>query len=297
VSMPPEQPAGQVDGPANVACVRHPDRPTQLRCTRCDRPACADCLRPAPVGQHCVDCVAQDQRTTRAPVTISGARPGRRPVVVQTLIAVNVLIFAITAYQARGVMDLEPSSLFRNWALFPIATRNGYWWQLVTAGFLHVNPIHILMNMFALWVIGRDMERILGPARFTAVYLVGLLGGSVSVLLFGQVDSQTVGASGAVFALMGGLLVLVYRLKVNPGQVIGMIAINLVISVAIPGISLLGHVGGLVSGALLTAALIFLPARLPAQRRRLWQVGAVVVLVVVMLGLVLVRFTQIPQLS
>jgi membrane associated rhomboid family serine protease len=240
-----------------------------------------------------VDCVAQDQRTTRAPVTISGARPGRRPVVVQTLIAVNVLIFAITAYQARGVMNLEPSTLFRDWALFPLATRNGYWWQLVTAGFLHVNPIHILMNMFALWVIGRDMERILGPARFTAVYLVGLLGGSVSVLLFGQVDSQTVGASGAVFALMGGLLVLVYRLKVNPGQVIGMIAINLVISVAIPGISLLGHVGGLVTGALLTAALIYLPA----QRRRLWQVGAVVVLVVVLIGLVLVRFAQIPQLT
>jgi membrane associated rhomboid family serine protease len=290
--MPPEQPAGQVDGPVNVACVRHPDRPTQLRCTRCDRPACTDCLRPAPVGQHCVDCVAQDQRTTRAPVTISGARPGRRPVVVQTLIAVNVLIFAITAYQARGVMDLEPSSLFRNWALFPIATRNGYWWQLVTAGFLHVNPIHILMNMFALWVIGRDMERILGPARFTAVYLLGLLGGNVDVLLFGQVQSANAGASGAVFALMGGLLVLVYRLKVNPGQVIGMIAINLVISVAIPGISLLGHVGGLVSGALLTAALVYLPAR----RRRLWQVGAVVVLVVVLIGLVLVRFSQIPQL-
>ena len=153
------------------------------------------------------------------------------------------------------------------------------------------------MNMFALWVIGRDMERILGPARFTAVYLVGLLGGSVSVLLFGQPGVPTVGASGAVFALMGGLVVLVYRLKVNPSQVIGMIAINLVISVAIPGISLLGHVGGLVTGALLTVALIYPPARLPAERRRLWQVGAVVVLVVVMLGLVLVRFTQIPQLS
>jgi len=296
--MPPGQPAGQVNGPPNLpACVRHPDRPTGLRCTRCERPACPECLRPASVGQHCVDCVAQAQRTTRAPVTISGARPDRRPVVVQTLIAVNVLIFAITAYQARGVMNLEPSTLFRDWALFPLATRNGYWWQLITAGFLHVNPIHILMNMFALWVIGRDMERILGPARFTAVYLVGLLGGSVSVLLFGQVDSQTVGASGAVFALMGGLLVLVYRLKVNPSQVIGMIAINLVISVAIPGISLLGHVGGLVTGALLTAALIFPPPRLPVERRRLWQVGAGVVLVAVMVGLVLVRFAQIPQLS
>jgi len=296
--MPPGQPAGQLNGPPNApACVRHPDRPTGLRCTRCDRPACSECLRPASVGQHCVDCVAQAQRTTRAPVTISGARPNRRPVVVQTLIAVNVLIFAITAYQARGVMDLSPSTLFNEWALYPKATAHGYWWQLVTAGFLHFNPVHILMNMFALWVIGRDMERILGPVRFTAVYLVGLLGGSVNVLLFASANSQTAGASGAVFALMGGLLVLVYRLKVNPSQVIGMIAINLVISVAIPGISLLGHVGGLVTGALLTAALIYSPARLPAQRRRLWQVGAVVVLVVVLVGLALVRFPQIPTFT
>jgi membrane associated rhomboid family serine protease len=122
------------------------------------------------------------------------------------------------------------------------------------------------------------------------VYLIGLLGGSVAVLLFGQVDSFTVGASGAVFALMGGLLVIVYRLRINPGQVIGMIVINLVISVAIPHISLLGHVGGLITGGLLTAALLYLPER----RRTTWQVTASVALVVVLAAVALVRFGAIP---
>jgi membrane associated rhomboid family serine protease len=240
-----------------------------------------------------VDCLAEGRRTVRQPVTISGARADRKPVVVTVLIVVNVLVFVVTAAQAHSVMSLGSSTLFRDWWLLPLETRNGFWWQLLTAGFLHANPIHILMNMFALWVIGRDMERILGPARFTAVYLAGVLGGSVSVLLFGQADAPTVGASGAVFALMGGLLVVVYRLKLNPGQVIGMIAINLVLSVAIPGISLLGHLGGLVTGGALTAALLYAPA----ERRTAWQVGAVVAALLVLVGLVLVRFSQIPQIA
>jgi membrane associated rhomboid family serine protease len=287
------QPADSTDVPAPVACVRHPDRPTRVRCSRCDRPACPECLRPASVGQHCVDCVAEGRRTVRRPVTISGARADRKPIVVSVLIAVDVIVFVITSVQAGSVMNLGQSTLFQQWWLVPLETRNGSWYQLITAGFLHANPIHILTNMFALYIIGRDMERILGPARFTAVYLVGLLGGSVDVLLFGQQDAPTVGASGAVFALMGGLLVIVYRLKLNPGQVIGMIVINLVISVAIPGISLLGHVGGLVTGGLLTAALVYAPA----ERRTQWQVGSVVVLVVVLVGLTLIRFGQIPAFT
>jgi membrane associated rhomboid family serine protease len=293
VTQQPAGPTGQDGQPVLPTCVRHSDRATRLQCSRCGRPACTECLRPASVGQHCVDCLAEGRRTVRRPVTISGARADRKPVVVTVLIAVNLLVFIVTAAQAHSVMSLGSSTLFQDWWLLPVETRNGFWWQLITAGFLHANPIHILMNMFALWVIGRDMERILGPARFSAVYLMGVLGGSVSVLLFGQVDGPTVGASGAVFALMGGLLVVVYRLKLNPGQVIGMIAINLVLSVAIPGISLLGHVGGLVTGGAVTAALIFAPA----ERRRWWQVGAVAVVLLVLIGLVLVRFSQIPQIA
>lgn len=242
------------------------------------------------MGQHCVDCVAEGRRTTRRPVTVGGARPGTRTVVLPVLIAVNVAVFVVTVVQARSLTDFSGSPLFRQWLLAPVTVRDGSWWQLITAGFLHVNPIHILSNMVALYVIGRDMERVLGPLRFSIVYLLGLLGGSVAVLLFGQVNQSEAGASGAVFALMGGLLVLVYKLKLNPSQVIGLIVINLVLSVVIPGISLLGHVGGLVTGAAVTFALV----NVPAQRRGLWQGVTVAVALVVLVGLVLVRLPSVP---
>jgi membrane associated rhomboid family serine protease len=242
------------------------------------------------VGQHCVDCVAEGQRGMRRPVTVSGARVGTRPVVLPILVAINLIVFVVTVVQAQSLTNLNGSSLFVNWFLLPVAVRDGSWWQLVTSGFLHVNPIHILTNMVALWIIGRDMERVLGSLRFSIVYLVGLLGGSVAVFVFGQFDQPEAGASGAVFALMGGLLVLVYKLKLNPGQVIGLIAVNLVISVVIPGISLLGHVGGLVTGAAVTFALV----NVPKQRRGLWQGVTVAVALVVLIGLVLVRLPGIP---
>src|ERR1700743_156959 len=149
--MPPGQPVGPpAHQPALPACVRHPDRPTGLRCSRCDRPACVECLRPASVGQHCVDCVADGRRTTRRPVTISRARTERAAIVLPILVALNVIVFVVTVVQARSVTNLQGSSLFDNWALIPLLTRNGYWWQLITAGFLHVSVIHILLNMVAL---------------------------------------------------------------------------------------------------------------------------------------------------
>jgi membrane associated rhomboid family serine protease len=224
---------------------------------------------------------------------VSGAQQGRQSVVVPALVLANLAVFIVTVVQAGSLSNLSGSALFRDWILWPYATRNGSWWQLITAGFLHVNPIHILMNMFALWVIGRDFERLMGPLRFTAIYFLGVLGGNVAVFVFGDVNAPEAGASGAVFALMGGLLVLVYRLKVNPSQVIGLIVVNLVISVVIPGISLLGHVGGLVTGAAVTAAIVWAPER----RRTVWQVGACAAVVVVLIGLVLVRVPQIPAIT
>jgi membrane associated rhomboid family serine protease len=252
-----------------------------------------ECLRPASVGQHCVDCVAAGRRTTRRPVTISGARTDRQPIVLPILVALNVIVFVVTVVQARSVTNLQGSSLFDNWALIPLLTRNGYWWQLITAGFLHVSVIHILLNMVALWVIGRDLERVLGPLRFAIVYLLGVIGGNVAVFVFAAPNVPEAGASTGVFALMGGLLVVVYRLKVNPSQVIGLIVVNLVISVVIPGISLLGHVGGLITGLAVTFALV----NVPSERRTRWQAVTVAVAVVVLLGLVLVRASQLPVLT
>src|SRR2546430_4727579 len=124
-------------------CVRHPDKPTGLRCTRCDRPACPECLREASVGYQCVDCVNQGRRSTRQPTTAAGAPLSRRLIVVPVLIVLNLAVFAFTAYQAKSVVHNENSQLFVDWFLVPGFAANGEWWRLVTSGFLHLGPIHI----------------------------------------------------------------------------------------------------------------------------------------------------------
>ena len=162
---------------------------------------------------------------------------------------------------------------------------DGEWWRLVTGGFLHFGPIHLLFNMMALWVIGRDIEPALGHARFLAVYLVSLLGGSAAVLLLSPPTANVAGASGAVFGLMGALAVLLRRLRVPLGQVGMLIAINLVITFLIPGISVAGHLGGLVVGAAATAALVYAPGRRASVQAVLLSGIALVLLAVVALSM------------
>ena len=134
---------------------------------------------------------------------------------------------------------------------------DGQWWRIVTAGFLHIGPLHVAVNMFALWVLGRDLELVLGRGRFVALYGLSLLGGSAAVLLFSAPDVPVAGASGAIFGLLSGLLVVLLRLRQPVGQVVAMIALNLVLSFTVPNLSMAGHVGGLVTGAAVAAALVF----------------------------------------
>jgi membrane associated rhomboid family serine protease len=275
-------------------CVRHPDRPTGLRCVRCDKPACPDCLREASVGYQCVDCVRDGSKTVRPARTVGGARASRsgpRLVVVPALIVLNVAAFAATAIQAGSIVDNSRSTLFMDGTLLPAWVSAGEWWRLLTSGFLHFGnyggygPVHLLFNMFALWVIGRDLEIALGRGRFLTVYLLSLLGGSASVMLFGAAGGGVAGASGAIYGLFGGIAVVVFRAKLNPGPVLGLLAINIFLSVALPGISLLGHIGGLVAGALATAAMVYAP---PARRTQI-QVGACVALLLIMVLTIAVR--------
>lgn len=275
------------------ACVRHPDRPTGLRCVRCDRPACPDCLREASVGYQCVDCVAEGSKSVRPARTMSGARAGRRAgsmVVVPVLIVLNVLIFAITAFQAQSITENQRSGLFLDGALIPGLVANGDYWRLITAGFLHFGnfggygPIHLIFNMFALYVLGRDLEVALGRVRFATVYLLSLLGGSVAVMLFGEPTSSVAGASGAIYGLFGGIAVVVFRAKMNPSPVLILLGINIFLSVAVPGISLLGHLGGLVVGALTTVALVYAPRTPNMARFQLWACVAIAVVLVAVLA-------------
>jgi membrane associated rhomboid family serine protease len=214
------------------------------------------------VGYQCVDCVSEGQRTARRGTTVAGAQPsGGRPVVVPTLIAVNAVVYLLTAVQAGNPVYNSLSALFRDLSLVPGYVHAGEWWRVVTAGFLHIGPIHLLVNMLALWMLGRDLEIVLGRGRFLALYFVSLLGGSAAVMLFYAPNEQVAGASGAVFGLMGALVVVLRRLRAPAGQVFGIIGINVLISVVLPGISLIGHLGGLVIGAAATAALVYAPAR------------------------------------
>ena len=286
MTVPPGQPTGSDGAPPQLpACVRHPDRPTGLRCTRCDRPACPDCLREASVGYHCVDCVAEGRRGTRTPVTVAGARLASKPVVVPVLIAANVLVFLWTAIQAGSGMTNYTAPVFDSASLLPMMVATGQWWRLVTSGFLHIGLAHLAMNMIALWVIGRDLELVLGRFRFLAVYLLSLLGGSTAVFLFGDLASPVAGASGAVYGLMGGIAVAALRLKVSLRPVLIVIGLNVALSLAIPQLSLLGHLGGLVVGAAATAALVYAPQ----QRRLALQGGALAALLLVMVALLVTR--------
>lgn len=236
------------------------------------------------MGYQCVDCVRQGARQVRRGTTVAGAVPGVRPLVVPSLVVLNVLAFAVTAVQAGSIGSNVRSALFVDWALSPGTVAAGEWWRLVTSGFLHIGPLHIAFNMFALWVIGRDLEVLLGRGRFLAVYLLGMLGGAAAVMLLYGPGDYVAGASGAVFGLMGGLAVALLRLRRPLNQVIGLLAVNLALGFFVPGISWQAHLGGLLAGAAATAVLVYAP---PARRTAL-QAGGLSAIAVVLLALITV---------
>nr|WP_221333196.1 rhomboid family intramembrane serine protease [Nocardia transvalensis] len=261
-----------------------------MACTRCGRSACPECLRPASVGQHCVECVRQGQADVRPVRTVAGAPASQRPAPYLTyaLIALNVVVFAITASQAHSVAANQRSTLFYDWVLAPPAVADGQWVRVLGSGFLHYGPVHLLVNMFALYILGRDCEMVLGRLRFAAVYLASLLGGSAAVMWLAQ-DSATAGASGAIYGLFGAMTVILLRLRQSPTQMLVLIVINLIISVSLPGISLWGHLGGLAAGTLAAAGILFLPQWLTTKspqgaRTTGWvAVGGVIVVSVLLI--------------
>lgn len=249
----------------NQVCYRHPDRPTALSCTRCGRSACPECLRPASVGQHCVDCVAEANAGRRA-VTPTVAVRAVTPIVTYTLIAVNVLVFGAIVLQAGGT-TLRLSEIYRQGVLITGAGFDNGYWRLLTSGFLHQSVPHLAINMFSLYVIGIELERVLGRSRYLAIYLVGLLGGSATVMALEDSLTATAGASGAIYGLMGALLVLLLKIKAPVTTVVVIIVLNIVFSLTIPNISILAHFGGLVFGAAAAAAVLWLPSLLMPEKR------------------------------
>jgi membrane associated rhomboid family serine protease len=277
-------------------CYRHPMREALVHCTRCDRPICPDCMRPASVGFHCPDDVKLASREQRVVRTSVGApmpattRWTAMPLVTWTLVALNVVIYLITGLSKGGEID-DPrhSSLYTDWFLSPpLVANNHEYVRLIGSAFLHADIVHIALNMFALWIIGPPLERLLGWWRFAAVYLLAGFGGGVAVYAFGARSSHVVGASGAIYGLFAACLFFVAELGFDRRYLIGTIVINFVFTVSVPNISLLGHVGGFVVGGLASFAL----AGVPWARRRLsvpMQAGGLVLLLAVLIALVSYR--------
>jgi len=236
-----------------------------------------------------MSCVAAGKATQRAELTVTGARVGAKPVLTFTLIGINVLIFLITAVQAKSGTDMTESTVFRDGALSPVVVASGQYWRLVASGFLHASVIHIGLNMVSLYVLGKSLESLLGASRFLAVYLTALLGGSAAIMLFSEPASVSIGASGAIFGLLGGLLVVYKRFKLDMRQLMIVLAINLFISFRIAGISWQAHIGGLLIGAAVTAAMVYSSA---AQRKKV-QIGSVVAVIVLVAAIVLIKDAQL----
>jgi membrane associated rhomboid family serine protease len=269
-------------------CYRHRDRETWVSCTRCGKPICPDCLRPAAVGFQCPDCVAEGRATTRAARGPYGGQLVQRTgLVTAALATLNVAAFVITAVTSPGgFVRNTNSTVFDKLDLVPFRVAEyGEYWRLVGAAFLHIGPLHLLVNMIALGFVGPALERVFGHWRFAALYLLSALGGSVSVYLFGELFAPVAGASGAIYGLFAATVIVLRRLGLDPRAMIATIAFNFAISLA-PGISLLGHLGGFVVGALVALALVYGPRR---PSRTSMQVLALGVLLAVLVGLVVYR--------
>ncbi|KAB2344735.1 rhomboid family intramembrane serine protease [Actinomadura rudentiformis] len=274
-------------------CYRHPGRETYVRCTRCDRYICPECMRDAAVGHQCVECVAEGNKNVRRARTVLGGRApeSATPVVTYSLIGICVLVYLAELASWKVVEDfmMLGVAVGREGRLVGVAEGEPY--RLFTSMFLHQRPsggsfgiTHILFNMWALWAIGPELERVLGRWRFVALYVLSGLGGSVLLYLV-EPGSAAVGASGAIFGLFGAFFIIGRKFGGQVGPIVFLLVINLVITFAVPGISWQGHIGGLVTGALLAVAYAYAPAK----QRQLIHIAAPVVTLVLFAILVMVK--------
>ena len=274
-------------------CYRHPGRESHVRCTRCDRYICPDCMRDAAVGHQCVECAGGGGRGARgsAPRTVLGARGpvSAVPVVTYTLIGLCIAVYLAELASTRVVTDFMMLGRWVQPDGEVIGVAGGQWYRLVTTMFLHERGgsfgfTHILFNMWALYAVGPALEQVLGRWRYLALYLLSGLGGSVLLYLVDP-SGAAVGASGAIFGLFGAYFVLARRLGAPAGPIVFLLVINLVITFSVKGISWEGHVGGLVVGALIALAYAYAPA----AQRRLFHTGTPVVTFVALAALVTVK--------
>jgi membrane associated rhomboid family serine protease len=267
-------------------------------------------MHSAAVGFQCPSCVSEGARQTRSGRTAYGGVRSSNPALTsQVLIAINVAVWIAilaTGYRSsdlinriallpRGLCEAPDGNLYgppeavcdASAGLWFPGVADGALWQLVTSMFSHVEPWHLAVNMFALWFLGPQLELAIGRVRFLALYFVSGLGGSALVFLAAAEHSRTVGASGAIFGLMGALLVIALRVRGNVQDILMWIGLNFLVTVIWSSfISWQGHLGGFVSGVALMGVLVYAPK----SRRTTWQVLGVLVIAALALGVIVARY-------
>ncbi|MFF2298904.1 rhomboid family intramembrane serine protease [Arthrobacter sp. efr-133-R2A-120] len=271
-------------------CPRHPDRPSYVRCQRCGRPACPECQRAAAVGFQCIDCVNEMKRSTPAVRSAyGGAIATGRPLATYILIGLCALVYVL--------QWLIPGDVVERQLFFVSGYATPQYgafepWRMLTSAFVHSQGfvLHIVLNMYMLWIFGQVLEPVLGRIRFLAVYLLSAIGGSVGFLLLTPVIPGTAveGASGAIFGLFGALLVVQSRRGGDTRQLWILIAINGVIGFVVPGIAWQAHLGGLVTGGLCAAVIAFAPR---GPRQALLQTAGLALVAGILVLATVFRFT------
>lgn len=306
-SLPPPPPETQ--GP--VACKRHPDVQTGLRCVRCGDPICPDCMQPAAVGYQCPDCARGSRQEVHAPGRRIGASAAGFSIT-NVLIAICVVVYVIgVAMSGAGsvISGATEKVLIQQGALDPFRVAGGQYWRLMTNAFLHFGIIHLALNMYALYIIGNVVEAELGRIRYLALFLVtGWFASSiaywltppVTVLQAGVLQlNVSAGASGAIFGLFGAFLAYNYRRRHlafyanRMRQMLMLIVLNMVFTFTIPGISWQAHVGGLVAG--LIAGYAALDGFGPRVSRTVALVASLVGLMAVSVVIVAMRTAEIQS--
>ena len=266
-----------------AVCYRHPDRATGITCNRCSAFICPECMVNAPVGFQCPSCAAiSNPRGTRAPAA-SQSWFRNMPRVSREIFIACVSIFAITR-----LFGLTDDYDFR-FCMWPQAVADGEWYRLITAAFLHGSILHILFNMYALYILGPNLERLLGSRKFFYLYFLSALGGSTLGLLFSEPNSFSVGASGAIFGLLTATIVIGRHLNADVQQLVVLLVINAVLSFS-GGIDWRAHLGGALTGALVASIYVRDPS---LSKSRTHQFGTVAVF----LGLVALIYIRCQQLA
>ncbi|MFI6765767.1 rhomboid family intramembrane serine protease [Streptomyces sp. NPDC050355] len=293
----PQEPQNARGDDGLPGCYRHPDRPTGIRCTRCERPICPDCMVSASVGFQCPDCVRSGSGTghapgATAPRTIAGGTIAADPrLVTKILLGINAAVFlAVLAAGDELVGRLDLLGLAFDPSRYQlVGVAEGEWYRLLTAMFLHQQIPHIAFNMLSLWWLGPPLEAALGRLRFIALYMLAGLGGSALSYLLAAQNQPSLGASGAIFGLLGATAVLMRRMRYDMKPVLILLGLNLAFTFLWPHIAWQAHVGGLVVGA----AVAFGMVHAPRERRNVVHLATCAVALLAIGAVVWVRTLQL----